>query len=329
MTRLSLPLGLAAAAAVTFTGCIDQDQKFTLNPDGSGKLMVNMTVDGTQMAALGGPSSGRDMGKSLALQLLRGTQGVEAWSDLKYETTPEGKTKVTGTAYFPELNKLQMSAGEQAAGQTSTLVSRMEGGDWIVEMGVPGSDKPASGSPAPTKTPAEIKAAVQQAQGQWQASKALIGPLFDSAKVKSTVVAGGTIKSSVGFVKEGDSTGVLAFGGGKVREGLDKMMTDPKLVEDALASGDAMGVLRDPKRVQKVIMELMTDGKGMPKLVITPGAPAFDYKAEVAKAKAGQSDAFKALVEESKKPKDAIIRPPATTPEKSKIVPPKPSKPAK
>lgn len=324
MKRLLLPL-LLGTAAVSFTSCIDQDQKFTLNPDGTGKLVVNMTVDTAQTAALRGAASG----KSLALQLLRGTQGVEAWSDVSHETTPDGKTKLTGTAYFPDINKLQMSAGEQGGGaQASTLISKIEGGDWIVEMGVPTGDKPAA-PPASTKTPAEVKAAVQQVQAQWQAGKAVFGPLFESAKVKSTVVAGGQIKSSVGFVKEGDSTGVLAFGGIKVLEALDKMMSDPKLVEDAVASGDAMGALRDEKRLQKVIMESMTDGKGMPKLVIAPGAAAFDYKAEVGKAKAGQSVAFKALLEEAKKPKDAVIRPPASAPEKSKVVPPTPAKPGR
>ena len=35
---------------------------------------------------------------------------------------------------------------------------------------------------------------------------------------------------------------------------------------------------------------------------------------------------FKALLEEAKKPKDAVIRPPGSAPEKSKVVPPKPAK---
>ena len=82
--------------------------------------------------------------------------------------------------------------------------------------------------------------------------------------------------------------------------------------------------------MQKVIMESMTDGKGMPRVVSTPGAPAFDYKAEADKAKSNQSPELKALLEEAKKPGGAIIRPPKTAappPGEENPPPPKVKKP--
>jgi len=91
-------------------------------------------------------------------------------------------------------------------------------------------------------------------------------------------------------------------------------------MEEALSGGDVMSVLRDQTRLQKVIMESMTDGKGLPKVDLKPGTPAFDYDAEVTKAKAGQTDAFKALQAEAAKPKSAVIRPPGAAPQR--IAPP-------
>jgi len=286
---------------------------------------MTVTMNPAQFGGLASPAP-KDIGKQMALQLLRGTQGVEAWSDLTYEQTSDGKTHLKGTAYFPDLNKLQMSAGEAAGGaQASTLVSRKEGNDWVIEVGV--TTKPPAG---PKKAPTgDLKAAVQQAQQQWQASKTLMAPLVQDAKIKSTVTVGGTIKEAVGFSKENDNTALMQFNGSKVIEAVDKMMADAKGLEEAISvSGDAMGVFRDPGKMQKMIMESITDGQGLPRLVVTPGASVFDYKAEVAKVTAGQSAELKALITDSKKPKEAVVRPPGagTAPGAGKVVPPKPKK---
>jgi hypothetical protein len=93
-------------------------------------------------------------------------------------------------------------------------------------------------------------------------------------------------------------------------------MSDPKIMADALASGDTMGVLRDQKRLQRAIMESMTEGKGLPAVQLTPGKPVIDYPAEVAKAAANQTDTFKSLLAEATKPKDAVVRPPGGAPKK-------------
>lgn len=320
MSARLFPITLAVLAA-TLTSCLTQDQTFHLNPDGSGKLEVAMTVDTAMMAGLGGGGAGQDMGKEVAMQLLRGTQGVDTWADLKHETGADGKTKVTGTAYFQDINKLQMNAGEQAGGASAgTLSSTREGDSWTITIGQSAGETSAPPAASIGTKPSEdqIKAALQQAKAQWEASKSLVAPMIEGAKVTTTVTAGGTIKDTVGFTKSADHTASLTFGGAQVITALDGMMNDPKIMEEALSGGDAMGVLRDQKRLQKTIMESLTGGKGLPKIEVKPGAPAFDYAAEVAKAKAGQTDAFKALLAEATKPKGgAVIRPPGgSTPKK-------------
>lgn len=308
-----------AVLASTLTGCLTQDQTFHINPDGSGKFDLAMTVDTSMMGALGGGAgAGQDMGKEVALQLLRGTQGVDTWANLAHETAADGKTKVTGTAFFKDINKLQMSAGEQAGGASAgTLTSTREGDAWTISVGLAsGASTPPPATEGAKLSAEQIKAAMQQAKAQWEASKSLVAPMVEGAKVTTTIKAGGTITEAIGFTKSDDHTASLSFGGSKVIGAIDSMMNDPKIMEEALSGGDAMGVLRDQKRMQKTIMESMTDGKGLPKVTLTPGAPAFDYAAEVAKAKAGQTDAFKSLLAEATKPKGAVIRPPGGAPKK-------------
>jgi hypothetical protein len=311
-------LRLAVASGAGILGaCVDQDQKFFINPDGSGKMVTNMVlhVNPQQLSGLA-DSGGKDISRQVILQLIRGTEGVEAWSDVAQEQTPDGKTKIRATAYFPDVSKFKMSAGGgRGGGPTNpTLVSKKEGSDWILEIGIPATPTPPSTGGA-TRSAEEIKLAVQQAQQQWQATKGFLAPMMQDAKMRTSIVLGGSVKSTTGFSKEAENTALMQFNGPKVIEAIDKMVMDPKVVEEASArGGDLMSVLRDEKRMQRVIMESITDGKGMPRVVASPGAPAFDYKAEVEKAKTTQSPEVKALLEEAKKPAASVIRPPKPPP---------------
>lgn len=297
------------AAVLSLVGCVDQDQKFVINPDGSGKFIVNTTIDDAQLAALGNAGS-ENLGKQIALQLLKGTEGIEAWADLKAEKIAGGKTKVTGVGYFPDINKLKFSAGEMGGGTpSSTIASRKEGNQWIIEFTPPTEAAPESTPAAPKKSADEVRAEVKQVQTQWQATKSIVAPLFDSAKIAVSLEVGGSIQESLGFAKEGENQASLNLTGGKVVAAIDKLINDHQLLEDAVASGDSQRVFRDPKRIMNLVMETMTDGKGMPKVVITPGKPMFDYKKEVEEAKANPSEALKQLQQEAKP--GSIIRPPA------------------
>jgi hypothetical protein len=317
MKRHFFPFAVASLAA-TFTSCLTQDQTFILNPDGSGKLELAMSVDTSMMGALGGGDSGQNMGKEVALQLLRGTQGVDTWQDLTFATGADGKSEIKGSAYFKDVNKLLMNAGEQAGGASAgALTSKVDGDTWTVAMGV--SDSGAASETASSASKLnedQLKSAMQQAQAQWEASKSLVAPMIEGAKISTTVKAGGTITAATGFTKSDDQTATLSFGGAKVIGAIDTLMSDPKIMADALASGDTMGVLRDQKRLQRAIMESMTEGKGLPAVQLTPGKPVIDYPAEVAKAAANQTDTFKSLLAEATKPKDAVVRPPGGAPKK-------------
>lgn len=313
--KLRFSLISLAAVAAALTGCLTQEQTFHLNPDGSGKLELAMTVDTNMMGLLGGGAvAGQDMGKEIVLQLLRGTEGVDAWGDLKYENAAGGKTKIEGTAFFKDINNLHMSAGEQAGGATSgTLTSKRDGDSWTVAIGLaPAGSRPPAASNGPKLSAEQVKTRMEAAKGQWEQSKSFVGPLVQDAKMTTTVKAGGTIKESVGFAKVDDRSAALSFGGSKVIAALDTMISDPKLMEEALAQGgDFTTVLRDQERMQKALMESLTDGKGMPSIELKPGEPILDYDAEVAKARENQTPALKALLEEAAKPKGAVIRPPA------------------
>lgn len=292
MKPISHLAAICLSLAVLLTGCVDQEQKFTVNPDNSGKFesTIIAQVDPQQLAGLGAAGAGKDIGRQILIQLIKGTKGVDLWTNLSHSQTPEGRTKITATGYFPDINKLKMSTGTEQAAGSSALVATRDGDQWVFEIGLPESadEKPA---PADTKkTPQQIKAAVQQAQQQWQATKGFLAPMLKEARMQTALTLGGVIKEVRGFTKKDDNTAVLDFDGEKILAAIDKLVMDPQQAEAAAAEGrDLMTRLRDQEALQKVVMESLTDGSGMPKVVATPGEPVFDYKAEVEKARSAQT----------------------------------------
>ena len=310
--RRILVAAASVACAASLTSCFEQHQTFTVNPDGSGKYTAVVTVNPAGLGGLGAaPPS--EPGKQIILQMIRGAEGIEAWSEAKTETASDGKVKVTMTGYYPDINKVKLQAGMGGSGATRgpkarALESSNDGTTWTLKLGLPESDQPATASSAPA-VPASPEA-IKQAQSQWQASKALVGPLLADAKVITVINPGGTITETLGFAKDSATSATLTMTGSKMIDAVEKTLMDDKLAGEMLAGGDLTSGMRDQKRLQKLVMDAMTDGKGMPQVTVKPGAPALDYKAEIAKALAGQSPELKALIEEAKKPGGAVIRPP-------------------
>ncbi len=311
-SRRFLVAAASVACAASLTSCFDQQQTFTVNPDGSGKYTAVVTVNPQGLGGLGAAPP-TDPGKQIMLQMIRGAEGIQVWSEAKTETTSDGKVKVTMTGYYPDVNKVKLQAGMGGGGtkgpKANALVSKNEGGTWRLELGLPEGASSATGSSGASATPPSSEA-IKQAQTQWQSSKALVGPLLADAKVVTVINAGGSITETLGFSKDSDSSATLTMTGSKLIDSVDKTIMDDKLAGEMLAGGDLTSGLRDQKRLQKLVMDAVTDGKGMPQVTLKPGSPAFDYKAEVAKAEAGQSSELKALLEEAKKPGGAVIRPP-------------------
>src|SRR4029077_13219990 len=128
-TRAVLSAGLVC---LLLTGCVQCEQIFTLNPDGSGKVAITlvMPLNPFEQALGGGGAPG---GKKLSLaekkrafvdKFLSTAQGVEAWKDVSAEYTPEGLLKFQGTAYFKDMQQLKV---DPASGSPAKLERRPDG----------------------------------------------------------------------------------------------------------------------------------------------------------------------------------------------------------
>ncbi len=312
-------------AALCLSSCIDQDQTLTVNPDGSGKIEIKFSAAAAPAFGAGGAMP-KQSSKDIAMALLSGTEGIDVWSTLTHSSDAAGKNSLTATGYFPDLNKLKIkiAAGgmmqpDSSSGSTissGSMTSRKDAdGNWVIEMA---SAADAAGEKAaPSTLPEdEVKKQLAAQKEQWAGAKPMVSMMMGGFKVKNTIIAGGTITKSGGFDKKDDHTASLEMNGEKLMAALDKINSDDALLREMVASGGA----RNPKGMKKMLMPLLSGGVENPSVTLKPGAPVFDYAAEVAKAKSAQSEELKTLITESKTsrkvvpPTGSVPRPPSSGP---------------
>ena len=107
-----LPLLLLAA------GCLQSDEEYTLNPDGSGKVAVSLRIVPSNFFIRMGPDQDSVpdfdlLARQEAGRQLTNAQGVEAWKDVTYGLGDDGWFWLKGTAYFKDFNAYKVGgAGE-------------------------------------------------------------------------------------------------------------------------------------------------------------------------------------------------------------------------
>ena len=82
-------------------GCFESKEEYVLNPDGSGKVII---VGSFETGMPGAPPSTdpKDASKQVK-ELLEKSKGIDAWTNVTYEQTKEGRIAFKGTAYFPKI----------------------------------------------------------------------------------------------------------------------------------------------------------------------------------------------------------------------------------
>lgn len=101
LKRAALLLGLAALLTLT-GGCFEVEDEWVLNPDGSGKVTRTLTLD-----PRGKPA------KDWARLGIKRATGVDAWADFRSSSLEDGRLAIQATAYFRDLNALDLKLGPQ------------------------------------------------------------------------------------------------------------------------------------------------------------------------------------------------------------------------
>jgi hypothetical protein len=307
-----LGLALLAAASLTLPSCIQSDQNTMINPDGSGKFKLSLTMDlGQLMQGLEGLGGGagkmkEDPMEQMLKELVSKTEGVDVWSQAKLEKDDAGKSKVVVEGYFKDVNKLKMGSGKGETGDFGSISSSKDAdGNWILDVGGFGGDEAAAApKDAPQLTEAEVKEKIQMMKDQMGMMKGMMEAMMGSAKMDSTITVGGTIEDYGVLQKVTANSGSVSMKPAKMFEAMEKLLNDPEKAKVLASMGDdPMQMLKGQaaKQFGKEIMEAMVGRAGSTKLKIKAGEPLFDYAKESAEAAAKQTPELKALLEKGSK----------------------------
>jgi hypothetical protein len=296
MKRLIRPLSLVMAglALAALAACVDRKSETSINPDGSGKVVVVQTM-APPPDLMGGPDKPKPDPEKTAVQaatrFITSSKGVDAWKDVSYKVTDDGSVELKATAYFPDIAKLQIEMMPPATW------TKDEAGNYTLAFD---QKKPAASQP--TLTDEQVAAQVKQQKMQYRQMQPMMQMMFGTLRLEMNYTLPGKVKEVNIYEKTGENKAGLVFEGKKFLEAMDKIMKDDAKIEAMVRAGSKM---------DQDMGELVFGKKGDPKIVVADGGkPVFDYKAESDAAKAAQEEMFKKLnIDPTKKPNGFQVGP--------------------
>ena len=282
-------LGLLPVFVLLFaflsSGCVESEETYFLNPDGSGKVRVQFRVPisgGTTRRIVDPEELARDQVK----KVLSDSKGVEVWSEVTWSNTLEGQLEFSGTAYFPDLNRFSLHYGISAVNNTTNEGFNLDLRDeeWVLSMKLDGPDKRDPPDEPETLSEEEIQRRVNSLRLKYFQKLPMTKMMLDGLRVEKRLHLPGDADSLSVFRRMEPSGPLqLVFDGEKLLEAMRKISEDPAFWRTMARRSDPSNTVRIP--FYKVISKLHGRDQYPQVTVRAPFRPQFDYEAEVANAR--------------------------------------------
>lgn len=279
MRRFTPPIFLVGLLVST-AGCIDVEQEYTINPDGSGKVVLRWV--GAPLT-LGSDKSADEKARDLLKGQVTQSEGVDAWKDISCTARDDGKFEFKGTAYFKDIARLKLHHG--GATLADLKVAKDGRGNLVV-----GSDQSKAADPAkPAISDAEAKKQLKERRIEYQQGKRMMELLLADLKITTTVNLPGRIGECTQFKKAGPASVRAAFDGKAFLKAMDDLvMNDEWMLQNLRAHGTA----ENPALNDELLYEKLFGEKG-PMRAVTTGElkPLFEYESEAGPARKAWTEA--------------------------------------
>ena len=265
------------------SGCIDVKNHYVLNPDGSGKVMHEATLQ--PMSFLDDGSDPDATGRSAVKQLVEDSSGIDAWSDVSFQVNDDGTITLQGTGYFPDVNTVQINSGGMTSESKDFVLQSTPGGPSRLAF-YDDQNSAAAEDAGAELTDAELEAQLKSAKGQYNQSKPMMAAMLGSMRMEHSFDLPGDVTKSSNVTMDGNKA-TLVFDGAKVLSAMDAIYADDAWLTELVKAG------KDPMADRDAIIgnrfnEKVFGTAGPIKVEFNPGAtPQFDYAAEVAAAQNG------------------------------------------
>jgi hypothetical protein len=278
-------LSALVLVALFACGCFETKQEFFVNPDGSGKVVIENVFQPIDMTGTGKQDPEAEMKKAVK-DVLENSKGVEVWKDVSFSRAKDGRVVFKGTAYFRDISRFDV----QNAGIIKVTLSKDAGGNLVIQTK---SDKPAAAGTVKL-TDEEVKSKIEEQKTEYQRNRGMMAGMMSSLRMNGTFHLPGSVTDVSNFKKTADGALQIDIEGTKLLEAMDGIMKDDSAMRELVSSG---GDLTESGPMDSLIFNEKLFGQKAPvRAVIGADAkPLFDYEAEVAAARAGFADMVKAL----------------------------------
>lgn len=284
---------LSVIALMAIVGCIEEKDEYTINPDGSGKVDIQALFEPFSFS-LDGPEADDPevVAKSNVKTILEKSKDVEAWKDISYKMTEDGRISFKATAYFSDISKLDIH-------NLKTLpftFSKNEKGDISLELKVAGKELAESGKTIAVEklSKEEIGLKIEAAKRKYQQSKTMLTAFLSEMKTSAVFHLPGRVSSVTSFEENPDGTLSITLEGPKMLEAISTLAEDENWWRRQVISG--RDLLKDGPEFDPAMNEILF-GQKAPVCVTITGSlkPLFNYQAEVAAARNSSKEIMREL----------------------------------
>lgn len=294
MKILTLPRWVKVVASLwsvaLLSGCFETTQEFTLNPDGSGKVVHECRFQ--EFNLMGESGSPEEALEGAVRRVLRESKGVEAWSDVAYRVLDDGHLYFKGTAYFTNLSEVDIPNQtmlefnwERTADQAVLLLRTDDGEAGTIEAETEAVDVDAL-------SPEEREKRIRAERAKFQQAKGMMAGVFEGMKHDVTFHLPGAAQTVSNFKQESTGNVSLQFEGAKLLAALETLVNDDDWVGENIG---ALGGRERPALDEPVNALVFGERAPVEVEVALSGLPLFDYAAEVGVAKEGMEALREAL----------------------------------
>ena len=305
-------VAVGMALLTLLPGCVEMTQTITLNPDGRGKMKIEILVAAFdfQMGPMPGapgaqkPKSLHEIKKEAAANFACKTPGLTAFKDVRVKWAHDGRLHMVGIAYFDRLEDLDkkddapkdpFNVKPTSSFQNSFKVSLEKKGTMRItakNQGLQDSVKPLGQQDAPVDfakmSDKEMDAYILKQRVEYQKAKPLFRLMFEDLKIKTVLHLPGDIVEIKGFKKDGKRTASQSFEGDAILAIVKKYVMMDNTEFKKLVAG------KTEQDLQALMNPLATFGE--PDITVhNLGAPLFDYEKEVREARAAYPALRKSL----------------------------------
>ena len=277
---------LLAGACASLTGCFDTKQEVTLNPDGSGKVVIESSFAQTELLLKYNAQTPPAVAtREFVRRLIEGTHGVEAWRDVSFRDLEDGRVSFRGTAYFSDFTKLKSSVNPFL----QFTVAKNGAGHLVISLGMVTSESPF---PIQSTNAIATMEDIQMVRKHYRAAQPLLAVTLGTMKIDTTFRVSGVVLRASNFETNTPQTLRVRFDGARLMPAVEEKLLDADFARQLLAEGSSTNLLDH----HQFLNEKLYGQKAPVLAVIKPGnKPLFDYAAEVAEARKAFPAIAKAL----------------------------------